>query len=369
MRKHLAGGKCPAAVVADLSEPFAGVKERVRTWQDLSAAQLGMNRHLWQLVLDPAVTDILINAGEVWVDGTDGLRCLGSDPLDGQDLHGLAQNLAVVAGRRLDYSSPIVDAVIGENVRLHAVLPPIADPGPLISLRILHRQNHTFKNLVQQQMIDPGDAETLRLAVKERQSILICGATGTGKTTLLNALLSLVPHSQRILCIEESTELRPNHPHVVHLQERQTNVEGVGRVDAAELLRAALRMRPDRIVLGECRGAEVLDVMMALNTGHDGGLATIHANSIHEIPARLQALGALANVAPNTVAVQATAAFDLVVHLKRNPDGKRKVAEIGTLQSNTQALTGMSVQPLRGRTSNRAVSGQTDLGATGECHA
>lgn len=333
-------------MAAQLSEPYSGIKHRVRAWQELSAAQLGMNRQLWKLVLDPQITDILINSDTVWVDGAQGMRRLPGDFLAGANVKELAQNLAIAAGRRLDYSCPIVDATVGSNIRLHAVLAPVANPGPLISLRILHRQNHSFGSLVEGGICTAEEEELLRIAVQERKNILISGATGSGKTTLLNALLALAKPDERILCIEESTELSPDHPHVVYLQERQANVEGLGQVKATELLRAALRMRPDRIVLGECRGAEVLDVMMALNTGHDGGFATIHANSIFEIPARLQALGVLAGVGANAVAVQAVAAFDVLIHLERKADNRRQVAQIGALEADSETLTGMRVRAL-----------------------
>lgn len=172
--------------------------------------------------------------------------------------------------------------------------------------------------------------------------MLVTGATGTGKTTLLAALLSLVPADERIVCIEEAAELQPDHPHVVRLVARRPNVEGAGEIDLAALVRHALRMRPDRVVLGECRGADVREVLTALNTGHDGGCATLHANAVADVPARLEALGALAGMTPRAVAAQAASALDVVVHLRRSR-GRRYVAEVGTV---TGGSDGLVVEPV-----------------------
>ena len=250
----------------------------------------------------------------------------------------LAVRMAASAHKRLDDASPVVDATLPDGTRLNAVLPPLSADGTLISLRTKRRRGFTLDELTAAGTVAPGLDDVLAALVTGRASCLVTGATGTGKTTLLAALLSLVPATERIVCIEEASELRPHHPHVVHLQERGANVQGVGAVSMTSLVRTALRMRPDRIVLGECRGPEVRDVLTALNTGHEGGWATLHANSPADVPARLTALGALAGLDEAAVAAQAASALDAVVHLRRQSGtagARRFVASVGVLRRET----------------------------------
>ncbi|WP_254873077.1 TadA family conjugal transfer-associated ATPase [Schaalia sp. Marseille-Q2122] len=282
------------------------------------------------LLVDPAVSDVLVNGCRVWVDRGCGLKEGERHFESCQEVRQLAVRIAAYCGRRLDEASPIVDAALPTGIRLHAVLPPVAGEGPLISLRIPHGSVLGIGD-----MCVGGSADLLkrwmRAAIDRRLNCVISGATGSGKTTLLSAVLSAIPGDQRLVCIEEISELRPAHPHVVHLQERAPNVQGAGGVSLSELVRAAVRMRPDRIIVGECRGSEVRDMLAALNTGHDGGWATIHANSVGDVPARLEALGALAGLSAQAVAAQARAAFDLVIHMERGPDGRRRIAELGVM--------------------------------------
>ena len=291
---------------------------------------------LQPLLDDPAVTDVLVNGGGgVWVDRGDGLEVV---PAAARALGGaaavraLATRLAAAAGQRLDDACPVVDGSLADGTRLHVILPPLAPEGPLISLRTQRRRAFTLAELVAAGTVAPALAPVLRALVTRRANVLVSGATGSGKTTLLAALLSLVPADERIVCIEESTELAPTHPHVVHLQTRRANVQSVGEVPLTELVRAAMRMRPDRMVLGECRGAEVREVLGALNTGHEGGWATVHANTATDVPARLVALGALAGMSSDTVAAQALSGLDAVVHVRRDA-GRRRVAQLGVLGS------------------------------------
>jgi pilus assembly protein CpaF len=281
------------------------------------------------LLAEPGVSDVLVNGPrDVWVD-----RGRGLEPVDVDvgDVRALAVRLAAVGGARLDDAAPVADARLPGGVRLHAVLPPLAADGPVVSLRVLRRRAFDLAELVAAGSLHPAVAEILRALVARRANLLVSGGTGSGKTTLLATLLSLVPPDERIVCIEEAVELAPAHPHVVHLQARRANVEGAGEVTLAELVRHALRMRPDRVVLGECRGAEVREVLTALNTGHDGGCATVHANAPEDVPARLAALGALAGMAPEAVALQAISALDAVVHVRRGPDGRRRVAQVAAV--------------------------------------
>ena len=246
------------------------------------------------------------------------------------DVRALAVRLAAAGGQRLDDASPAVDARLPDGTRLHAVLPPVAGACALISLRVVRSRAFTVEQLVASGTLAPALVPVVRALVATRANLLISGATGSGKTTLLAALLSLVPHDERLVVVEEAGELAPAHPHVVRLLARHANVDGAGRVDLTDLVRHALRMRPDRIVLGECRGAEVREVLAALNTGHDGGCATVHANAAADVPARLEALAALAGMSREAVAAQAASAFDAVLHLRRAD--RRYVAEVGVVR-------------------------------------
>lgn len=273
---------------------------------------------LQALLDDPTVTDVLVNGPtDVWVDRGAGLVRARTDLGSHQDVRDLAVRLAAAGGQRLDDASPSVDARLPDGTRLHAVLAPLCPEGAVISLRTLRAQAFTLDELATAGTVPPGWVPVLEALVSARASYLVSGATGSGKTTLLASMLSLVPSCERIITIEEARELVPDHPHVVPLTARRANVEGTGGVDLADLVRTALRMRPDRIVLGECRGAEVRDVLTALNTGHAGGCATIHANTARDVPARLEALAALAGMPAAALVAQAVSAFDAVLHLRR----------------------------------------------------
>ncbi len=283
------------------------------------------------VVTEAGVTDVLVNAdGSVWVDGGSGLRARPSVDVGGPEgVRRLAVRLAGLAGRRLDDSQPWVDGQLPRGIRLHAVLPPIAADGAHISLRIPSARPWTLTRLVQARMLDGSTAALLGDLVRSRRTILVSGATGTGKTSLLTALLAEVPVGERVVVVEDVREIRSPRPQVVALQGRDANVEGVGRVTMSELIRQALRMRADRLVVGEARGAEVVDLLTALNTGH-AGLGTIHANSAGDVPARCVALGGLAGQSPRAVLRQFATAVEVVVHLDR-ADDVRRVAEIGVV--------------------------------------
>ncbi len=284
---------------------------------------------LQPLLEDPLVTDVLVNGpGEVWVDRGHGLEQTQVAGLG--DVRQLATRLAAAAGQRLDDAAPVAEGRLPDGTRVHAVLAPLATRAAVISLRTMRRQVLSLRDMRRSGFVDRAGTEILAQLVRVRANVMVSGATGAGKTTLLAAMLSLVPHDERIVCIEEAAELMPDHPHVVHLQVRRPNVQGAGGVGLADLVRTAMRMRPDRLVLGECRGAEVREVLGALNTGHDGGWATVHANAAGDVPARLVALGSLAGLAPDAVAVQAASAVDAIVHLRRH-QGRRYVDQIAVL--------------------------------------
>lgn len=344
MRRELAGGSALSEAVTHHVGAGAGPAERAAHWRSLHAGQLGLTAELWELLQAPGVTDVLINGTDVWVDRGDGCEPVGYRLPDGEAARRLAVQMAGAAGKRLDDASPLVDGFLGDFVRLHAVLPPLSREGPLISLRVLPREGFSLEELVSKNTVPDFLYEPLRRLVKNRVSVLVSGATGSGKTTLLGALLAAVPKDQRIVCVEEVSELFPNHPHVVHLQERQPNVEGSGTVSLADLVRASLRMRPDRIVLGECRGPEVREVLLAMNTGHTGGFTTLHANGVNEVPPRLIALGSLAGMDAASVETHAAAAFQVLLHLGRDQGGQRRLEEVGVMLPELPLRAGVAWQ-------------------------
>ncbi|MCW2881333.1 MAG: type secretion system protein [Sphaerisporangium sp.] len=283
----------------------------------------------------PEVTDVLVNGPrEVWIDDGQGLRRTSVVFSDDDEVRRLAQRLAAAAGRRLDDACPYVDARLSGGVRLHAVLPPVAPEGTCLSLRLPPRRSFTLEELV------PGQgAVAVRAMIAARLAFLVTGGTGTGKTTLLSALLSLADPGERLLLVEDSSELRPIHPHVVRLETRPSNLEGAGGVGLRDLVRQALRMRPDRLVVGEVRGAEVVDLLAALNTGHEGGCGTLHANNPADVPARLEALACAAGLTREAVHSQIAAALDAVIHVVRDPGGgRRRVAEICLMEREPSGL-------------------------------
>ncbi len=284
------------------------------------------------LLARPGVTDVLVNGPEqVFVDAGAGLERVDLGFADDEQVRALATRLAAAVGRRLDEANPWVDARLPDGTRVHAVLGCLAAPGTCISLRVPARSVLTMAQLRDQGSIGPITELTLRALISRRAAYLISGGTGSGKTTLLAALLSLVPVDERIVVVEDSRELSPSHPHVVRLEGRVANAEGVGRISLTDLVRQALRMRPDRLVLGEARGAEVADLLQALNTGHEGGCGTIHANSAVDVPARLEALSALGGLSRVACHAQIASALQLVVHVGRAA-GHRRVEQIGVVR-------------------------------------
>ncbi|WP_406347143.1 TadA family conjugal transfer-associated ATPase [Streptomyces sp. NBC_00648] len=299
------------------------------------------------LLADPAVTDVLVSAPDrVWVDRGAGLELTGVRFSDTAAVRRLAQRLAAVAGRRLDDARPWVDARLPDGTRMHAVLAPIAVGADCLSLRVVRPRAFSLDELVAAGTVPPGGDGVLRALIGARVSFLVSGGTGTGKTTLLSTLLGLVPECERIVLAEDSAELRPDHPHVVRLESRPANQEGAGLVTLRDLVRQALRMRPDRLVVGEVRGAEVTDLLAALNTGHEGGCGTVHANTAADVPARLEALGTAAGLDRAALHSQVAAALSVVLHLVRDRAGRRRVAEVRVLERDAAGLV-VAVPALR----------------------
>ncbi|MET9429842.1 TadA family conjugal transfer-associated ATPase [Streptomyces sp. NPDC003036] len=299
------------------------------------------------LLADPAVTDVLVSAPDrVWVDRGGGLELTDVAFPDAAAVRRLAQRLAAVAGRRLDDARPWVDARLPDGTRMHAVLPPVAVGSTCLSLRVVRPRAFSVRELVTAGTVPPGGDRVLRALVEARVSYLVSGGTGSGKTTLLSTLLGLVDERERIVLAEDSAELRPDHPHVVRLEARPPNQEGAGRVTLRDLVRQALRMRPDRLVVGEVRGAEVTDLLAALNTGHEGGCGTVHANTAADVPARLEALGTAAGLDRAALHSQVAAGLSVVVHLVRDRGGRRRIAEVHVLERDRQGLV-VTVPALR----------------------
>lgn len=281
------------------------------------------------LLREPGVTDVLVNApDQVFVDRGHGLEPAGVRFAGEEEVRRLAVRLAASVGRRLDDGSPFVDARLAGGVRVHAVLPCVADSGTCLSLRVPNRHRLSLDDWVAGGSLDARGAGLLAGLVAARRAFLISGGTGSGKTTLLGAMLGLVPPRERIVIAEDSRELQPDHPHCVRLEARPPNAEGAGAVTLTDLVRQALRMRPDRLVVGEVRGAELADLLSALNTGHEGGCGTVHANSAADVPARLEALAALGGLGRAALHAQLAAALQVLVHVRRLPDGRRWVDEL-----------------------------------------
>ncbi|GAB3648128.1 TadA family conjugal transfer-associated ATPase [Corynebacterium nasicanis] len=289
------------------------------------------------LLSTEGVTDIVVNGPtEVWFDRGCGLERSDVSFPDDAAVRQLATRLATSCGRRLDDAQPFADGRLtrddGSLIRLHALLSPPSARSTCLSLRVLRPATTTLHELISRGTLSEEIAALLRGVIRQRRAFLVVGGTGTGKTTLLAALLAEVSPRERILCIEDTAELQPRHPHVLNLVARGHNVEGSGAITMADLLKQALRMRPDRIVIGEIRGAEVVDLLAALNTGHEGGAGTIHANALHEVPARMEALAALGGLSRSALHSQLAAAMDVVIVMRRGVDGARRVHQIGLLR-------------------------------------
>jgi len=300
------------------------------------------------LLCADGTTDVLVTAPDaVWVDDEKGLRRANIRFADEAAVRRLAQRLALAAGRRLDDAQPWVDGLLtgmgSFAVRLHAVLPPVAVAGTCLSLRVLRPATQDLAALIAAGAIAPAAATLIGDVIAARLAFLVSGGTGAGKTTLLAAMLNGVAPDERIVCVEDAAELSPPHPHLVRLVARCANVEGVGEVTVRQLVRQALRMRPDRIVVGEVRGAEVVDLLAALNTGHDGGAGTVHANNPAEVPARLEALGALGGLDRAALHSQLAASIQVLLHVARDRSGRRRLGELAVLRRTDERVRAVTV--------------------------
>lgn len=281
----------------------------------------------------PGVTDVLVNGPkQVYIDRGQGLEQTAVKFAHDADVRRLAARLASSVGRRLDESSPFVDARLADGTRVHAILSTLADPGTCLSLRVPAKRSFSLEDCVASGSLTMSGAQVLQQLVHSKLAFLISGGTGSGKTTLLAALLGLVPAEERLVIVEDSRELAPSHPHLVRLEGRPANAENAGAVTLTDLVRQSLRMRPDRLVVGEVRGAEICDLLAAMNTGHEGGCGTVHANSAADVPSRLEALGALGGMSREALHAQLASALQAVVHISRDSGGVRRVQQICALR-------------------------------------
>jgi pilus assembly protein CpaF len=266
---------------------------------------------------------------EIWIDQGHGLERTKLSFLNEESVRSLAQQLALSTGRRLDQSQPYVDAQLSKTIRLHAILSPISNPGSIISLRIHRPEVLSLNNLVESQTITKQQKDFFEKIIKDDKSFVISGGTGSGKTTLLNSLISSCDENQRILIIEDSRELNAQHPHIISLESRPANIEGMGLITMRDLIKQSLRMRADRLIIGEVRGIEVIDWLSALNTGHRGSAGTIHANSIYEVIIRFESLGLISGLSKEAIHSQLKTALNYVIHIEKDSQRKRKVVGIG----------------------------------------
>lgn len=293
------------------------------------------------LLADPTVSDILVNgAHQVYIERAGKLESSGVRFNDDAHLLNIIDRIVSKVGRRIDESMPMVDARLQDGSRVNAIIPPLAIDGPVLSIRRFGRDTLTMEDLIRLGSISPAIVDVLKVVVLARLNVMISGGTGSGKTTLLNVLSSYIPERERIITIEDSAELQLRQPHVVRLETRQVNVEGRGQITQRDLVRNSLRMRPDRIVVGEVRGAEALDMLQAMNTGHDGSLTTVHANSSRDALSRIETMVAMSGVQFPIAALrtQIASAIDVIIHMERHEDGRRRVTsvqEINGMESDT----------------------------------
>ncbi len=357
-RVEAASGRSPAADLPDEVRALVGedaallgaeVRDEVASRIVRDTVGLGP---LEQLLADPAVEEVMVNgAEEIYVERAGRIEAVDVHFPDEEELRNAIERILAPLGRRIDELSPMVDARLADGSRVNVVIPPLAVDGPALSIRRFGARRPGPAELVEMGTLGAAQCELLGEAVGARRSIVVSGGTGSGKTTLLNALSSFVGAGERIVTIEDAAELRLQQRHVVRLESRPASVEGRGEVTVRDLLRNALRMRPDRIVIGEVRGPEALDLLTALNTGHDGALSTVHANSAADALSRIETLALMAGVGlpHEAIAEQVQRGIDLVVHLERRPDGSRRVAEIAEVvrAAGATAVRGLDCEEVR----------------------
>ena len=321
------------------------------------------------LLHDPTVSDILVNTHkQVYIERGGKLELTNVSFKDDAHLFRIIDKIVSQVGRRVDESSPMVDARLADGSRVNAIIPPLAVDGPLLSIRRFQTDDLMPADLVERLSMTQGMMQLLESAVKSRLNIVVAGGTGSGNTTLLNALSALISPKERVVTIEDAAELQLKQPHLVRLETRPPNVEGQGAIRQRELLVNSLRMRPDRIIVGECRGEEALDMLQAMNTGHDGSMTTVHANSPRDVIARLEVMVTMAtsNLSLTSIRQQISSAIDMIVHLARLSDGTRRamcITEVGHMEGEVVTLQDLFVFEKRGISPEGRVQGR--FAATG----
>jgi pilus assembly protein CpaF len=308
-------------------------RDQAQLAQDLTDDMVGFGP-LEPLLRDDSISDIMVNGPDtVFIEVRGKLQRSAVRFRDAQHAAMVAQKMVATMGRRVDESSPLCDARLPDGSRVNVIFPPLALDGPCISIRKFAKKKLEFAGMVDNGSMAPAVARLLEIAARCRLNILVSGGTGSGKTTLLNALSRTISHEERVVTIEDAAELQLQQPHVVRLETRTANLEGRGEINQRELLRNALRMRPDRIIVGEVRGAEAFDMLQAMNTGHDGSISTVHANSTRDAMSRVEnmVLMATGNLPPRAIRTQIASAVDLVIQIERMRDGVRRVSQISDI--------------------------------------
>ncbi|MBV8131820.1 MAG: CpaF family protein [Alphaproteobacteria bacterium] len=332
---------------------------------DLSDDMVGLGP-LEPFLDDDEITDILANGPfDIYVERRGKLEKTSARFRDAQHLVNIAQRIATAIGRRIDEASPMVDARLADGSRVNIVLPPLVLNGGTISIRKFPRRGLTFDAMVRQENLSRDMARVLQIAARSRLNILISGGTGSGKTTLLNAVSQFIDDDERVITIEDAVELRLQQPHVVQMETRPPNIEGVGHVPQRELVRNALRMRPDRIIVGEVRGAETFDMLQAMNTGHDGSMSTVHANSPRDALYRLENMVMMANLnlPLKAIRMHVASALNLIVHIERMRDGIRRVqsiVEIAGMESDIITIRELFTFQYRGERHDGQIDGTSE---------
>jgi pilus assembly protein CpaF len=335
LEANMAASKVTQAISEILDEEGRLLTEadRARLVEEIKNELLGLGP-LEPLLWDEDVNDILVNGpNQVYVERQGKLYLTDVRFNDDQHLMLIIDRIVSQVGRRVDEASPMVDARLPDGSRINAIIPPLALDGPALSIRRFGKKRYTIDDLIDKETVTPDMVEFMQAIIRARLNLIVCGGTGSGKTTMLNCLSAYIPVDERIVTIEDSAELLLQQPHVVRLETRPPNVEGKGEVTQRELVKNCLRMRPDRIILGEVRGAEVLDMLQAMSTGHDGSICTLHANTPRDAMQRLEMMMLLsgANIPQRAMRQQIASALNLVIHVSRLSDGSRKVMKISEI--------------------------------------
>ncbi len=335
LEQNMASTKVTQAITEILNEEgrLLTDTDRARLVEEIKNELLGLGP-LEPLLWDDDVSDILVNGpNQVYVERQGKLYLTDVRFNDDQHLMLIIDRIVSQVGRRVDEASPMVDARLADGSRINAIIPPLALDGPSLSIRRFGKKRYTVDDLIEKETVTPDMVEFMQAIVKARLNVLVCGGTGSGKTTMLNCMSSFIPSDERIVTIEDSAELLLQQPHVVRLETRPPNVEGKGEVTQRELVKNCLRMRPDRIIVGEVRGGEVFDMLQAMSTGHDGSIATVHANTPRDAIQRLEMMMLLsgASIPQRAMRQQIASALNMVVHVSRLADGSRKMMRISEI--------------------------------------